>query len=235
MAAAACAAVIVLLGTACGGAATTPGAQTGGVTRRDTTIRHEECDIKASSAERIDANGDGRHDIFIVREGAREACRAVDLNFDGVIDSYAYNDESGRLRRREFDYDRDGQIDEITRYRNGVLLEKDQSTSLARRLDTWDFYQNGVLIRTERDSNGDGVIDQWWEYTKPGCPLIHADLNSDGRPDPGATVDYCKETGYVPPERQGPAATQSPDFSRATSTPTELDNKPADEPQKESK
>jgi hypothetical protein len=214
---------LLLCAVGCGGGAGGAGAATGGVTKRDTAIKHEPCDT-ASAKEKIDANNDGRPDIFFTGD-----CRAVDLNFDGVIDSYSYTDSAGRLRRREYDYDRDGQIDEIASYSNGVLVEKDQATSMARRLDTWDFYHNGALTRSERDSNGDGVIDQWWEYSKPGCPMIHSDVNNDGKPDPGATVDYCKETGYVPPDRQGPAAPQSPDFGKATSTPTELDSKPADE------
>jgi hypothetical protein len=205
------------------------GAATGGITRRDTTITHEDCET-AKASEKIDANNDGRPDIFLVGQ-----CRAVDLNFDGVIDSYAYSDSSGRLRRREYDYDRDGQIDEIQILQAGVITEKDQAASMAHRLDTWAFYQNGVLTRSERDSNGDGIIDQWWEYAQGGCPTIHADVNNDGKPDPGATVDYCKETGYVPPERQGPAQTQSPDFGKATSTPTELENKAEGEPKPEEK
>jgi hypothetical protein len=214
---------LLLLAAGCSGSASAGGgAETGG-TKRDTAIKHEACDT-AGAKEKIDANNDGRPDIFMVGD-----CRAVDLNFDGVIDIFSYNDGSGRLRRREYDYDRDGQIDEIQTYANGVLTEKDQATSMARKLDTWDFYQNGALARSERDSNGDGIIDQWWEYTKPGCPMIHSDLNNDGKPDPGATVDYCKETGYVPPDRQGPVAPQSPDFGRATSAPTEVDSKPADE------
>jgi hypothetical protein len=223
---------LVLLG--CGGSqqagAATPG---GGITKRDTTIRHEECDIKSGSAEKIDANNDRRPDVYIVRSGGREVCRAVDLNFDGTIDSYAYYDEGGRLRRREYDYDRDGRIDEIAIYRAGVISEKSQATLMAQRLDTWAFYKNGVLSRSERDSNGDGVIDQWWEYSRPECPTIHADVNNDGRPDPGATVDYCKETGYVPPERQGPRAPESPDFQRPSSAPVELENKPGEAEKKE--
>jgi hypothetical protein len=220
---------VLLLAVGCaGGAAAGGGAATGGITKRDTTITHEACDT-ASAAEKIDANNDGRPDIFIVRKGSTESCRAVDLNFDGVIDSFSYNDGSGRLRRREYDYDRDGLIDEIATYQGGVLTEKDQATSMARKLDTWDFYQAGALTRSERDSNGDGIIDQWWEYTQPGCPMIHSDVNNDGNPDPGATVDYCKETGYVPPERQGPAVPQSPDFGKATAAPTEVENKAADE------
>lgn len=212
----------------CGTQAARAGAATaGGLTRRDTAISHEACDT-AKAAEKIDANNDGRPDIFIARSGSVESCRAIDLNFDGVIDAFSYNDGGGRLRRREYDYDRDGQIDEIATYQAGVLTEKHQATAMTRKLDTWDFYQNGALARSERDSNGDGVIDQWWEYAQPGCPLIHSDVNNDGKPDPGATVDYCKETGYVPPERQGPAAPQSPDFNKATSTPTEVESKPAD-------
>jgi hypothetical protein len=225
----------LLVVTACSGSTSAgAGAATGGVTRRDTAIKHEECDT-AGASEKIDANNDGRPDIFIVRRGSVEACRAVDLNFDGVIDAYSYNDGSGRLRRREYDYDKDGQIDEIATYQAGVLTEKNQATSMARKLDTWDFYKAGALARTERDSNGDGIIDQWWEYTQPGCPMIHSDVNNDGKPDPGATVDYCKETGYVPPERQAPAAPQGPDFNQATSTPTEVDSKPAEDAAKPEK
>jgi hypothetical protein len=216
----------VVLQAGCNASAgSTVNAPGGGVTKRDTAVQHENCAIDSGSAEKIDANNDKRPDIFIVREGGREACRAVDLNFDGVIDSYTYNDAGGQVRRRENDYDRDGKIDEISVYKAGVIAQKDQATSVASRLDTWDFYQNGVLTRSERDSNGDGIIDQWWEYPNPSCPMIHADVNNDGRPDPGATVDYCKETGYVPPERQGPKGAASPDFKRQEALPTELENK----------
>ncbi|HYP97709.1 MAG TPA: hypothetical protein VER96_03475 [Polyangiaceae bacterium] len=203
------------------------------VTTRDTTVVHEKCDVASETVEKIDANGDGKTDITIVREGGRELCRAVDLNFDGVIDAYSYFDISGQLRRRENDYDKDGQIDEITTFKGGQISEKDQSTALAQHLDTWDFYQAGALVRTERDSNGDGIIDQWWEYPKPGCPLIHADMNNDGRPDPGATIDYCKETGYVPPDRSDKAPA-SPTFESKTSLPTETENKASEVPTEKS-
>ncbi len=202
-----------------------PGANSAaGVTTRDTRVTHEACDTGSSSAEKIDANGDGKIDITIVRDGGREQCRAVDLNFDGVVDAYTYFDASGQMVRRENDYDKDGSVDEVSTFKAGQIAEKDQSTALAKRLDTWDFYQAGALVRTERDSNGDGIIDQWWEYPKPGCPLIHADVNNDGRPDPGATIDYCKETGYVPPDRSDRSA-PSPTFDSKTTLPTETENK----------
>ncbi len=220
---------VVLAGTGCGGSEKKAEAP-GQLTRRDTEITHEECDLTASGAERIDANGDKRADVTIVKSGGREVCRAVDLNFDGLIDRYTYLDEQGRIRRQESDYDRDNRIDEIALFKNGVLAERHRATTLDLRLDTWQFFENGELARTERDSNGDAIIDQWWEYKTPGCPLIHADVNADGRPDPGASIDYCKETGYVPPERAEAAKTKSPTFETQTSSDVqEVENRPADE------
>lgn len=191
--------------------------------KRDTTIAHEDCDTKAAS-ERLDANADGTPEILVVRGGNVEVCRSVDLNFDGTPEAWAYMDAQGKLRRKEFDFDRDGRIDEIDLFKAGEIAEKHRATSLANRLDTWDFYTGGKLARTERDANGDAVVDQWWEYPRPECPLIHSDGDGDGRPDPGATINYCKETGYVPPERQSGSGPKSPDFARpGDEVPTETE------------
>jgi len=217
--------VILCLGCNSGGDAKSAGAA--GV-ERDVRVVHEECDTASGSAEHLDANGDGRADLTIVKDGAREVCRAVDLNLDGKVDVWVYMDSSGTLRRREYDFDRDGAIDQIVTYQGGVPTAGQRATLLANRLDTWDYYQNGLLARSERDSDSDARVDQWWEYPKAGCPLIHADANQDGKPDPGTTIDYCKETGYVPPERAAPAAPAGPDFTKPEDTPTEVDNKPMD-------
>ena len=210
--------------TGCGGSSK-QAQNAAGITQRDTRIVHEDCPIEKGSVEKIDANGDKRPEVSIVNDGGREVCRAVDLNLDGKIDAWVYRDPTGQVRRRETDYDRDGRIDVISIYRGGVLTEKHSSSTLTNKLDTWQFYQNGQLARTERDSDGDEVIDQWWEWTKPGCPMIHSDVDSDGRPDPGATVDYCKETGYVPPERQGQKGPAGPSFERPGALPTEVESK----------
>src|SRR5688572_4656933 len=188
--------------------------------KRDTRVLHEECDLEASAAERLDANGDGRADMTIVRKGSRELCRAADINFDGVVDTWSYSDPSGQLRRREHDFDRDGQIDEIAIYKFGAVRQRQRATTSTGKLDTWEYYNDGVLTRAERDSDGDDTIDQWWEYRSPGCPLMHSDANRDGRPDVGTTIDYCKETGYVPPERQNYRQAESPDFQRKDAMPT---------------
>lgn len=220
-------AVLGLSLVACG-KGSTPSAQnpSGAVQRRDTELAHEECDVDASGAERIDANGDGKADVTLVSDSGREVCRAVDLNFDGLVDTWVYRDAQGQVRRRESDYDRDGRIDEISLYEGGSLVARESSTTLAHRIDTWQFFEGGVLKRAERDSNGDTIIDQWWEYPTPECPLMHADITGDGRPDLGASIDYCKETGYVPPRRAQAKQPAAPDFSEQTQMPTEVETKP---------
>jgi hypothetical protein len=200
---------------------------------RDIRVVHEACDT--GSAEKLDANADGRPDVFIVRSGSKEECRAVDLNLDGKIDVYSYNDSAGKLRRKEYDFDRDGVIDEIVTFQSGVITSKQRATLLANRLDTWEYYQNGAHARSERDSDSDAVVDQWWEYPRAGCPMIHTDANEDGRPDPGTTIDYCKETGYVPPQRQYYRQTEGPSFRDETSAPTELENREEGEAPKQEK
>jgi hypothetical protein len=192
---------------------------------RDVRVVHEECATNSNGAEKLDANGDGRPDVIIVRSGSREVCRGVDLNMDGRMDAWTYYDSAGRVRRKEYDFDRDGIVDEIATFQAGVVTAKQRATLLANRLDTWEYYQNGMLARSERDSNADAIVDQWWEYPKPGCPMIHTDANQDGRPDPGTTIDYCKETGYVPPERQYYRQTEGPSFRDDTSAPTEVENR----------
>jgi hypothetical protein len=219
---------------ACGGAAAeSSGANAPEVTRRDIRISHQDCDVNGAGAEKINVGGDSRPDIVVVRSGGHEVCRSVDMNFDGVVDSWIFTDAAGNVTRRENDYDRDGRIDEIAIYQNGILVEKQRATTLVGKLDTWQYYQGGKLARTERDSDGDALIDQWWEYPKPDkpeCPLIHSDVDGDGRPDPGATVNVCGEdSGYVPPERASEKAPSGATFDRTNpnDVPTELNQKPA--------
>jgi len=138
---------------------------------------------------------------------------------------WTYLDASGKLRRREYDYDRDGNIDEIQLFKAGDLAEKHRASTPAKRLDTWEFYAAGRLVRAERDSDGDGRVDQWWDYKTPDCPVIRADTDGNGEPDPKSEVDYCKESGYKPPEQAVPAA--APMLQQETEgLPTETSNRP---------
>jgi hypothetical protein len=190
---------------------------------KDTRIIHEECEVSDDDAMKEDINGDGRPDRITVRDGSRTSCRALDFNFDGSIDSWVYLDSQGQVRRRESDFDRDGRVDEVALYNAGVLAERQRATTLVGKLDTWEYYASGQVARTERDSNGDAYVDQWWEYVperSTDCPLIHSDVDGDGRPDPGATVDICREQ-RIPEARDG-AEAESPMDDAVEGVPTEV-------------
>jgi hypothetical protein len=189
------------LAVGCGGASGKMGAEGPGLGHRDTEIHHQACDITSSHAQATDANNDGRADLTMVMDGAHEVCRAADLDFDGRVDVWTYFDAGGNVSRREFDFDRDGAIDEIQIFAGGQIVEKQRASTLSHRLDTWEKYVGGRIVSAERDSNGDGRIDQWWDYKSADCPLIRSDIDGNGQPDPNSTVDYCKETNYKPPEQ----------------------------------
>jgi hypothetical protein len=163
---------------------------------RDTRLTHEDCPVSGAGSSSEDINGDGRADRRTVSLGARPRCRTLDFDFDGVVDAWVFLDGAGQLRRRESDFDGDGRVDEVSLYRAGVLVEEQRVTTRAGKLDTWHYFRGGRVARTERDSNGDDYVDQWWEYPdqRPSdCPLIHSDVDGDGQPDPGATVDVCRD------------------------------------------
>jgi hypothetical protein len=188
---------------------------------RDTRLVHEDCPVAAAGTSAEDINGDGRPDRRTVSVGSRPRCRASDFNFDGVVDAWVYLDEAGKLRRRENDFDRDGNVDEVSLYAAGVIVEQQRATSRALKLDTWHYFNAGKLARSERDSNGDDYIDQWWEYPDQrttDCPLIHSDVDGDGRPDPGATVDVCRDRYGA----DGRAVDQGASGSGVSEAPTEV-------------
>jgi hypothetical protein len=198
---------------------------------RDTRIIHEDCALDGSAAVKEDLNGDGRPDRTTSIENGNPVCQALDFNFDGVIDAWVYFDAAGKVRRRESDYDRDGRVDEIALYRDGQLIERQRATALTGKLDTWQHYRNGKLTSAERDSNGDDYVDQWWEYPDErtsDCPLIHSDVNGDGQPDPGATVDVCRER-YAPTARDGaPPAARGLDQPGPGDLPTQVESDSAE-------
>lgn len=211
----ACIPTLVLTGYACSQSATR-GPNGPDTAQRNLQIVHEPCDVSGESASRIDANNDGRADIVHVTEQGRERCRAVDLNFDGSIDSYLYFDDAGKLRRRESDFDRDGVMDELALYKDGEIVEKHRETNLDNKLDTWDTYVSGQLTARERDTNGDGRVDQWWSFPvpdKPECPVVMTDQDGDGRPD--ATQDVCKENDQA----QTAVASHAPTEADAAAAP----------------
>lgn len=183
--------------------------------QRDVAFHHDDCSPNGDS-KTVDVNNDGRPDIVHVMKDGREACRIVDLNFDGAVDVYIFYDDKGQERRREADFDRDGRPDQVSILKDGQLVENDRETNFDDKVDTWDYYQNGVLVRRERDSDGDAIIDQWWQFydpARPKCALVAADHNADGKPDADGQVDLCNEGtvgGVGAPPPGAPTTTAAP-------------------------
>ncbi len=148
--------------------------------KRDTRIRAENC----SKSGGFDTNRDGKKDLFETNAAGRLACRASDLDFDGMVDQTTFYDPSGVVRRREIDLDGNGVPNLVETYRDGKLtLREIDGTSLGK-LDMWDSYEpsTGERTRRERDTNGDGKIDQYWTFAGPRI-TVRFDRNDDGLPD----------------------------------------------------
>ena len=154
-------------------------------------LKHEPCEDSMGQVDALDVNGDGKPDLKrIVNKGSgQEVCRVADLNHDGKPELYTYYDASGQLRRREAMYEASDAISAIEYYEAGKLVRRELDTSGQRRVDTWDTFDPGTgkRVKRERDTNGDGKVDQWWTWD--GDKLtIAMDKNSDGQPDPDATL-----------------------------------------------
>lgn len=185
--------------------------------KHEIELVHESCDTSSASAQKVDANGDGRPDIIHVMSGGKETCRVADLNMDGRNDVFIYYDDAGNERRREYDFDRDGRPDQIDLLKGGVIQERHREMNFDAKLDTWDYYEGGKIKRRERDTNADGIVDQWWDFydaNNPKCANVANDLNQDGDPDPSTQVDLCKEMASVsappPPAYIAPSASAPP-------------------------
>jgi hypothetical protein len=174
---------------------------------RSTSIAHEECNEGGHHVDMLDVTNDGKPDIKRVTDGSREICRITDLNHDGHPDLFEYFDGSGQLRRREFDFDDNGVVNQIDIYENGKLVRREADTTNQGRIDTWDTFDpgTGARVKRERDSTGDGRLDQWWSYQgDPKNPkiTIAMDKTGDGQPDLDATIvlgDTSGGAGAPPP------------------------------------
>lgn len=166
-----------LLAACSGKGAAGPGGDRG---KRDTKIRPEAC----SKTGGFDTNRDGKKDLFEVAKAGKITCRAVDLDFDGVIDQTTFYDAAGVVRRREIDLDGNGAPNMIESFKGGKLVLREIDGANLGRFDMWDSYDpaSGQRTSRERDTNGDGRIDQYWAFA--GARItVRFDRNEDGVPD----------------------------------------------------
>lgn len=78
-----------------------------------TPVEHQACDVDGPGVDRLDMNKDGKPDVLVVKKNGKEACRAMDADFDGKPDIYKFTDDAGKLVRLEHDFDADGKVDHV--------------------------------------------------------------------------------------------------------------------------
>jgi hypothetical protein len=112
------------------------------------------------------------------------ACKQVDLNHDGRIDSvYYYDDRGAALELEEFDLDFDGKFDQTVYYAAGKRVRKEMDMNFDQRADVWEYYEEEKLVRVERDSNNDGRVDEWSYYEGGKLDRIGYDSSGSGKVD----------------------------------------------------
>ncbi len=131
----------------------------------------------------VDLNDDGRPEVYNylrLVEGQRQLVRKeIDLNRDGGIDQVSRY-EHGQLVEREWDEDFDGRMDRVEHFLEGerVLAELDaDGDGSAEQLR---YFVGGVIARKERDTDGDGRVDTWEYFDHSGVSRIGVDEDGDG-------------------------------------------------------
>jgi len=115
-------------------------------------------------------------------------CREADLNGDGIKDVVRYYNDEGRPQREESDRNFDGQMDEITTFEEGAIMEQAFDMNHDGRVDTKIFFEEGRPFRAERDLAGRSTGTSWrpdrWEYFEGGRMVrMGTDLDGDGSVD----------------------------------------------------
>jgi hypothetical protein len=162
------------------------------------------------------------------------ACKQVDLNHDGKIDSvYYYDDRGVQTELEEFDLDLDGKFDVTVYYANGKKVRQEYDTNYDQRTDLWKFFEDEKLVRIERDTNGDGKVDEWQYFEGGKLDRIGYDSTGSGHVDRWDRAPEGADEGELgggaapaaagpttpPPATSPPAATTPPPASGAKSAP----------------
>jgi hypothetical protein len=106
-------------------------------------------------------------------------------------------------RVERVDTNHDGKID-LVRIATpaGAEVCRGVDANLDGKIDTWDVVKDGRVVERAHDSDGNGKVDQHWVWPvaqRPGCGVMHPDLDGDGRPDPGTpSYDPCGILGGSP-------------------------------------
>jgi hypothetical protein len=111
---------------------------------------------------RYDSNGDGRVDMTSTMDGARVTKIEIDKDFDGHPDRWEYYDAQLKLEKVGFSRASDGKEDAWSLADAAGNIERiDVSTKRDGTIQRVEHYKDGMLVRADEDTNGDGKPDKW--------------------------------------------------------------------------
>ncbi len=124
----------------------------------------------------------------------------MDLNFDGRFDLVRSFDRAGRTVREEMDLDQDGELDQVTVYRDGSRLATILDTNADRRGDTYRCYRANRTVMQQNDLDADGRFDRWEWFDERG-QMIGSSGDADGDGEPDAPPRGLIQTDFCPSPR----------------------------------
>jgi len=132
----------------------------------------------------LDADGDGHPELrrYFDPESNFLIRQEEDRNYDGQIDAIS-SFEWGDLVQRTLDDDDDGQPDGWEQYADGRMSRREVDRDRDGVRDAFYQYDGGSLVLEQHDANNDGQIDREIRYEDRRRITAEEDLDRDGRPD----------------------------------------------------
>ena len=107
-----------------------------------------------------------RVDLATLAKKAAEIIE-IDDNKDGKPEYRVMLDSKAQKIEEALDTNGDGELDDFSYYKNGVLYLRELDTNYDGTIDTWVYIKEGIYVeRYERDTDYDGKIDLVKEFGK---------------------------------------------------------------------
>jgi hypothetical protein len=173
-------ALVSIVGTACGPAATTTEAES--AVKKDVKSEYD----KGGRLTRLeyDRNGDGKIDTWGYMDGPRVVRVEVDEDGDGKVDRWEYHRDPNATNDSKGSTGSPGAGGSASAGGGDPTLERiERATKHDGKVSRREYFENGLLARVEEDTDGDGKIDKWETYSGGTLATMAIDTKGRGTPD----------------------------------------------------
>jgi hypothetical protein len=176
-------ALLSVIATGCGPAATTTEAEA--ALKKDVKSEYD----KSGRLTRLeyDRNGDGKIDTWGYMDGSRVVRVDVDEDGDGKVDRWEYHRDlktTNDSRTSTGSSGSPGANGSASAGGGDPTLERiERATKHDGKVSRREFFENGLLARVEEDTDGDGNIDKWETYSGGTLAILAIDTKGRGTPD----------------------------------------------------